>query len=354
MSTAPSPLPDPRPAPADPPDLPRRNTLAAPAGRDAVGTDFDGFTAAVADIHRRLLPDRRGRVAGHLPAPSQAGPDRFAVSVCTVGGQRFSVGDSRTPFAVQSVCKPVNYLMALDEHGPEVVHQHVGHEPGGHGFAAPTLTPDGRPPNPMTNSGAITTCSLLEPRHDPETRFARVLDTWRRLYGGTTAPEFDEEGLHSEKSTLVRDIALSHWLRELDALPPGTGLKETLSFYLTCCSIQLDTHALSAAATLAGGGRNPVTGERVVSAVSVRRCLAMMAACGLYDSSVEFAYTVGLPAKSGVSGALMVVIPQVMGVCVWSPRLDGRGNSVRGVEFCRELVSRFAFHMYDIPGEGDH
>ncbi|MBO3676173.1 glutaminase [Streptomyces sp. NEAU-YJ-81] len=144
-------------------------------------------------------------------------------------------------------------------------------------------------------------------------------------------------------------------MQELNVFPAGTALKETLSFYLKCCSIQLDAQALSAAAaTLAGGGRNPVTGERVVSAASVRRCLAMMATCGMYDSSGEFAFAVGLPAKSGVSGALMVVIPQVMGVCVWSPRLDGRGNSVRGVEFCRELVSRFAFHMYDIPGEGDH
>ncbi|MCG0283623.1 glutaminase [Streptomyces sp. PSAA01] len=197
MSTAPNPLPDPRPAPADPPSLPRRNALAAPAGRDAVGTDFERFTAAVADIHRRLLPDRRGRVAGHLPAPSQAGPDRFAVSVCTVGGQRFSVGDSRTPFAVQSVCKPVNYLMALDELGPEAVHQHVGHEPGGHGFGAPTLTRDGRPPDPIaaahpdeagrTLRRAVAAVAEGELRVRVEALpLERVGEAHRRIEAGTT------------------------------------------------------------------------------------------------------------------------------------------------------------------------
>jgi glutaminase len=123
---------------------------------------------------------------------------------------------------------------------------------------------------------------------------------------------------------------------------------ETLEFYFQCCSIEVDSRALSVvAASLANGGVVPTTDERVFSADSVKKALSLMSSCGMYDYSGEFAFTIGLPAKSGVSGALMLVVPQVMGICVWSPRLDTLGNSVRGLEFCRQLVDRYNFHVFD-------
>lgn len=309
--------------------------------------DFAGFTAELTDIYEGLLADRRGRVADYIPALKSVDPDQFAVSVCTVDGQRFSVGDSGSRFCVQSVCKPVNYGLALEERGPELVHRHVGHEPSGRRFNALALTSDGLPHNPMINSGAIMCCSLIGPHLDPAARFDKVLRTWQKL-AGTERVGFDEECYRSEERTADRNFALGYWMQEMNAFPANTELMETLAFYLKCCSIEMDAEGLgAAAAALANGGLSPVTGERVFSAASVQKCLSMMSACGMYDYSGEFAFSVGLPAKSGVSGALMVVVPRVMGICLWSPRLDIRGNSVRGIEFCRELVSRFPFHVYD-------
>src|SRR5262249_32402854 len=109
-----------------------------------------------------------------------------------------------------------------------------------------------------------------------------------------------------------------------------------------------------AAAALANAGVCPTTGDRVFHARTVQNCLSLMSSCGLYDFSGEFAFTIGLPAKSGVSGALLLVVPQVMGLCVWSPRLDALGNSVRAIEFCKQLVARYNFHAYDSLTHGEN
>jgi hypothetical protein len=123
---------------------------------------------------------------------------------------------------------------------------------------------------------------------------------------------------------------------------------ETLEFYLQCCAIEVDADAVAVvAATLANGGVSPAARGHLMSTGTVQRCLSLMSSCGMYDYSGEFAFEIGLPAKSGVSGALMIVVPKVMGICVWSPRLDRNGNSVRGIEFCRQLVSRYNFHVFD-------
>src|SRR5262249_57749969 len=130
--------------------------------------------------------------------------------------------------------------------------------------------------------------------------------------------------------------------------PTGINLIETLELYFQSCSIEVDAAMLSVvAATLAGGGVSPIVGGHVFPTSTVRRCLSLMSSCGMYNYSGEFAFEIGLPAKSGVSGALMIVIPKTMGICIWSPRLDRNGNSVRGIEFCRELVSRYNFHVFD-------
>jgi glutaminase len=137
-------------------------------------------------------------------------------------------------------------------------------------------------------------------------------------------------------------------MREKNAFPEGTNLTETLEFYFQCCSIESCTYDLSvAAATLANAGTNPLTRDVIFRSSTVQNCLALMLSCGMYDFSGEFAFKIGLPAKSGVSGALMLVIPNLMGISIWSPRLDHIGNSVRGVKFCEQLVERFSFHQYD-------
>ncbi|WP_354643070.1 glutaminase A [Kitasatospora camelliae] len=330
-----------------------RGLLARAVTGDLVIPDFPSFTADITGIYQNLLDDRRGAVADYIPQLKRVPPDQFAVAVCTVDGQRFSIGDAGVGFCVQSVCKPINYSLTLEEHGAEVVHRHVGREPSGRGFNELSVNGDGLPHNPMINSGAIMSCSLIKPDLAVADRFDYVADTWRALSGGSPVG-FNNAVYLSERQTADRNFALGYFMREHGAFPAGTDLIETLEFYFQCCSIELDAGGLaSVAATLANGGMMPLTSDQVFSTESVQKCLSLMSSCGMYDYSGEFAFTIGLPAKSGVSGALMLVIPQVMGIAIWSPRLDALGNSVRGIEFCRQLVEKYNFHIYDsLVGSG--
>ena len=156
---------------------------------------------------------------------------------------------------------------------------------------------------------------------------------------------------HSEKETADRNFALAYFLKEVGAFPKGTDIHQTLDLYFQCCSIEVTTKAMATlAATFAGAGVCPMTGERVLSPASVKHGLSLMLSCGMYNFSGEFAFTVGLPAKSGISGVIMLVVPGVMGISIWSPRLDALGNSVRGVAFCEKLVSLYNFHNFDGVG----
>ncbi|MFJ1702759.1 glutaminase A [Kitasatospora sp. NPDC088346] len=333
----------------------RRNQglLARAVTGELVIPDFPSFVADLTGIYQDLLSDRRGSVADYIPQLKRVPPDRFAVAVCTVDGQRFSIGDAGVGFCVQSVCKPVNYALTLEEHGADLVHRHVGREPSGRGFNELSVNGDGLPHNPMINSGAIMSCALIKPELAIADRFDYVADTWRALSGGSPVG-FNNAVYLSERQTADRNFALGYFMREHGAFPDGTDLIETLEFYFQCCSVELDAGGLSSvAATLANGGVVPLTNDRVFSNGSVQKCLSLMSSCGMYDYSGEFAFTIGLPAKSGVSGALMLVIPQVMGIAIWSPRLDQLGNSVRGIEFCRRLVEKYNFHIYDSLVAGD-
>src|SRR5262249_13781498 len=299
--------------------------------------DFAGFAAELAEVYQGLLGDDRGAVADYIPQLSNVDPEQLAIAVCTVDGQRFAIGQSEAAFCLQSVSKPINYCLALEEHGAEMVHRYMGREPSGRGFNELSFDSDGLPHNPMINSGGIMSCSLIRPEVDMAERFDHVFSTWRQLSGGGRVG-FNNVVYLSERRTADRNFALGYSMRESRAFPAGTNLMETLEFYFQCCSIEVDAEALSVvAATLANGGVAPTTGSRLLSTNTVRRCLSLMSSCGMYNYSGEFAFEIGLPAKSGVSGALMIVIPKTMGICIWSPRLDRNGNSVRGIEFCREL-----------------
>lgn len=316
--------------------------------------DFQELISDFTEMVEGAKRDTSGKVAGYIPQLGRINPEQFAVAVCTVDGQRFSLGDAKVHFCLQSVCKPMNYCLALEEHGETVVHQHVGREPSGRGFNELTLNKDGLPHNPLINSGAIMACSLIKPQMDPADRFDHVLETWSRLTGGNRV-NFNNPVYLSERQTADRNFALGYFMREKRAFPEGTDLVQTLEFYFQCCSIEASAENLAvAAASLANAGICPTTGERVFGSRTVQNCLSLMSSCGMYDFSGEFAFAIGLPAKSGVSGALMLVVPNVMGIAVWSPRLDALGNSVRGIDFCKRLVSRYNFHNYDILTHGQN
>jgi len=309
--------------------------------------DFAALIADVTRMYDELLPVRSGSVADYIPQLRRVDPDQLAIAVCTVDGQRFSVGDADAAFSLQSVSKTISYCLALDEHGTEAVHQHVGREPSGRSFNELALNPKGLPHNPMVNAGGIMTCSLIRPADNIADRFDLVADTWRRLAGGRR-PGFNNAVYLSERQTADRNFALGYSMRESGAFRPGTDLTRTLEFFFQCCSIEVDAQMLAvAAASLANAGVCPLTEDPVFTPGTVQSCLSLMSSCGMYDFSGEFAFTIGLPAKSGVSGAVLLVIPGLMGIAVWSPRLDEHGNSVRGIEFCRRLVAAYNVHVFD-------
>lgn len=329
--------------------------------------DFPDFCDGIERIHSQTSANKSGRPADYIPQLDLKGPaaDQYGAALCTVDGQRFDVGDSHVYFSIQSTCKPINYCLALEEHGHEFVHRYVGHEPSGASFNELTLDKFNRPHNPMINAGAIMSSALIElsgrnaskrnssgkrkSEHGAaSSRFELVVETWRKLCGGAK-PRFSTPVYLSERETADRNFALGYYMREKGAFPEGANLHDALDFYFQCCSLEVTCNTMSVvAATLANGGICPATGERVFETETVQNCLSLMSSCGMYDYSGEFAFTIGLPAKSGVSGAIMIVVPNVMGLCVWSPRLDAYGNSIRGIEFCRELVRTFSFHNYDI------
>src|SRR5215813_13992183 len=314
--------------------------------------DFPALSGDIGRMYAELLPVRSGSVADYIPQLQRVDPEQLAIAVCTVDGQRFSVGDARTAFCLQSVSKTVSYCLALEEHGTESVHRHVGREPSGRSFNELALNAKGLPHNPLVNAGAIMTCSLIRPDLDIADRFDHVAATWQRLAGGAR-PGFNNAVYLSERATADRNFALGYSMRENGAFPPGTDLTTTLEFYFQSCSIEVDAEMLAvAAASLANAGVCPLTEDPVFTPGTVQSCLSLMSSCGMYDFSGEFAFTIGLPAKSGVSGAVMLVVPGLMGICVWSPRLDPLGNSVRGIEFCRQLVARYNLHVYDSLVDG--
>jgi glutaminase len=309
--------------------------------------DFPALTGDIDRMHADLLRVRTGSVADYIPQLKRVDPEQLAIAVCTVDGQRYSTGDATTAFCLQSVSKTVSYCLALEEHGVDTVHRHVGREPSGRSFNELALNPQGLPHNPMVNAGAIMTCSLIRPEADIADRFDHVAATWRRLTGGGRIG-FNNAVYLSERQTADRNFALGYSMREAGAFPPGTDLTTTLEFYFQGCSIEVDAQMMAvAAATLANAGVCPLTEDPVFAPGTVQSCLSLMSSCGMYDFSGEFAFTIGLPAKSGVSGAVMLVVPGLMGLAVWSPRLDEHGNSVRGIEFCRQLAAAYNVHVFD-------
>ncbi|WP_196886056.1 glutaminase A [Aureivirga sp. CE67] len=315
--------------------------------RDLIIPDFKDFCKEIEKIYYEVEKNKKGEIADYIPQLARVNPEHFALSICTVDGQRFSIGDSKDNFCVQSTCKPINYCIAMEELGEETVHKHIGREPSGRSFNELSLNHKGLPHNPMINAGAIMACSLIKRNSPIADRFEHISSVWKHLCGDRSV-QFNNSVYLSERQTADRNFALAYFMRENKAFMPKTDLTETLEFYFQCCSIESCTENLSiAAATFANSGLNPLTGEAIFNENTVRHCMSLMSSCGMYDFSGEFAFRVGVPAKSGVSGSLLVVIPNVMGISIWSPRLDKMGNSVRGVEFCKKLIDKFNFHMYD-------
>ncbi|XP_048095082.1 glutaminase kidney isoform, mitochondrial isoform X1 [Alosa alosa] len=309
--------------------------------------DFQSFTSHIDELYESAKDLTGGQVADYIPQLAKFSPDLWAVSLCTVDGQRHTVGDTKVPFCLQSCVKPLKYAIAVHDHGTEYVHRFIGKEPSGLRFNKLFLDEDDKPHNPMVNAGAIVCTSLIKQGAGNAEKFDYVMNFLQQMAGNEYVG-FSNATFQSERESGDRNFAIGYYLKEKKCFPEGTDMTSILDFYFQLCSIEVTCESASVmAATLANGGFCPITGERVLSPEAVRDTLSLMHSCGMYDFSGQFAFHVGLPAKSGVAGGILLVVPNVMGVMCWSPPLDKLGNSVRGIQFCTDLVSVFNFHNYD-------
>nr|CAI5866242.1 unnamed protein product [Callosobruchus analis] len=313
--------------------------------------EFQEFSKEIEEIYWKCKDNDCGMVASYIPQLKRMSPNYWGVSIVTIDGQRYSIGDVNIPFTIQSCSKPLSYAIALDLLGADVVHTYVGQEPSGRNFNELILDHNKKPHNPMINAGAIIICSLLKTIYKPEMssaeKFDFTLNYFERLAGGQDLG-FNNAVFLSERECADRNYALGFYMREHKCFPENSKFRECMDFYFQCCSLEANCEIVAVmAATLANGGICPISEEKVLKPESVRDVLSLMHSCGMYDYSGQFAFKVGLPAKSGVSGAMLVVVPNVMGMCLYSPPLDALGNSCRGVQFCEELVKKFNFHRYD-------
>ncbi len=294
-------------------------------------------------LHADHLEDRSGRVADYIPELADANPQLFGIAMVTADGSVYEVGDTRHEFTIQSISKPLTYALALEAVGEEEVRRHVDVEPSGEAFNSITLEPGtGLPPNPMVNAGAIATASLIEPLG-----FERPIDRILHEYSAFAGRELtvDEAVFESENDSGHRNRAIA-WLLKGAGVIAGGDVDGVVETYFRQCSTLVDCRDLAViAATLASSGVNPLSGERVLREDTVRDVLSVMASCGMYDSAGDWLYTVGLPAKSGVAGGLIAVLPGRLGVAVFSPPLDEHGNTVRGIAVCEELSETLGLHV---------
>ncbi len=302
-------------------------------------------------LHEKHRHVQEGNVATYIPELGKANPDHFGISVVTVDGQEFSIGDAGHEFTIQSICKPLAFLMALEQHGRDKTLNHVGVEPSGDAFNSVELDPKTRRPfNPMVNAGAISVASLIKGA-DPEAGVTAFVERLSRAAGRKL--RIDDAVCASEAATGHRNRAIGWLMRNFDIV--DDGVDHALHQYFSQCSVLVTCRDLAMiGATLANMGQQPVSSEEVFDVQYVKDVLAVMFTCGMYDYAGEWAYRVGVPAKSGVGGGIMAVVNRQLSIAVYSPRLDARGNSVRGIRVCTDLANEFGLHAFDFMNFGSN
>jgi glutaminase len=289
-------------------------------------TDYQAVLEWVADEVKGEL--RKGKVANYIPMLARVPKTKFAMAVKCVDGREAAVGDADEAFSIQSVSKVFTLMMALRSSGTSLWHR-VGREPSGNPFNSLMQLEyeKGIPRNPLINAGAhVVTDCILE--HDPKGKQA-ILNEMRRLSGNNKI-QFDKEVAHSERDHGHLNAAIANFLKAHGNL--HGDVTKVLDAYFHQCSIAMSVRDLARAGSfLANSGVDVRTGERIITNQRAKRINAVMMTCGLYDAVGNFAFRVGIPAKSGVGGGILGIIPGLLSVAVWSPGLDKTGNSHAGV-----------------------
>lgn len=285
-----------------------------------------------------------GKNADYIPFLASVPSDLAGIAAVTRDGTVHEAGDSRYRFAIESISKVATLALVMEEFGPEAVREKIGDSPTGLPFNSVMALElqAGKPMSPLVNAGAIATASLV-PGATADERWSRILDMQSRLAGCRL--ELSAEVNHSEQTTNFHNRAIA-WL----LYSAGTCYSDpmdALDIYTRQCSTLISAVDLATmGATLASGGINPVSGERVIAKDNVQYILAEMMMEGLYTSSGDFAYLVGLPGKSGVGGGVLAVAPGRLAISAFSPPLDEAGNSVRGVAAIASIAKALQLDLF--------
>ena len=308
------------------------------------------FLESLRSVHAQVSTLEGGTLATYIPELAKADPNHFAIAIATIDGEVYSVGDADIPLTIQSMSKPFAFAAALERFGHNEMLKRVGVEPTGDAFNSIVLDESNRRPfNPMVNAGAIAVSALF-PGDNAEERNAAMLGTLSRFAGRDLS--IDESVFRSEAATGHRNRAIAYLLLNSGMLEADPA--SALDTYFRQCSALVTTRDLATmAATLANGGINPKTRVRALSEEHVPDVLTVMLTCGMYDYAGQWAYEAGLPAKSGVSGGVLAVVPGQFGIAAYSPKLDRFGNSVRAVAACRQLSNMYSLHSFRRRVGGD-
>ena len=293
------------------------------------------------DCHSEFSAESGGAVADYIPELSKADPAHFGISLATLDGHVYEVGDTRIAFTIQSVSKPFVFALALDTLGAARVESAIGVEPSGDPFNSIRLNADNHPFNAMVNAGAITCTGLIR-----EAKGSGAFEYIRQALGRFAGRELDvdEAVFASETTSGDRNRAIAYLLRTSHVIKDDVDA--VLETYFRQCAVLVTARDIAVmAATLANRGTNPVTGEQVMTSYAISRTLSVMTSSGMYDYAGEWIYRVGIPAKSGVGGGILAALPARLGLGSYSPRLDSHGNSIRGIKVCEALSLHYDLHM---------
>ena len=307
--------------------------------------DPDRIAESVSAAYGRHKKRRGGKNAGYIPALAEVDPQLFGICVATVDGQTFSAGDATCLFALESISKVFTAALAMEQVGPRVFHRKVGATPTGAAFnsvLALELHND-KPMSPMVNAGAMTAASLLSAT-DADDRLRQILQIQSDFAGRSIS--VSEQISASERATNFHNRAIA-WLLLTGGYMYCDPMEACDVYTLQCSALVNTVDLATMGATLANGGVNPVTAKRVIARANVSHVLAEMTMEGLYTGSGDWAYTVGLPAKSGVGGGLVAVAPGKLAIAAYSPRLDAAGNSVRAQAAISQIAHTLKLGLFN-------
>lgn len=297
-------------------------------------------------VEKNKIYGKEGKLASYIPALLKADVNDLGIAVIGLDGKEYFAGNCTKEFTIQSISKVVSLILALKDNGIENVQKKVNVEPTGEGFNSIVkleTTDTKRPYNPMINAGAIATTSLIKGRSE-EDKLKRLIDFMKKATNNDKI-KINEEVYISEKLTGDRNRALAYFMKSNGILEGN--VEEILDLYFRQCSIEANARDLARfGAVLANDGIIPWSGEVLIEKKICKMVKSIMVTCGMYDASGEFAVNIGIPAKSGVGGGILGSVPKRMGIGVYGPALDEKGNSIAGIRILKDLSEELDLSIF--------